>query len=277
MTVDDLMTRPVVVVPEQTTFSELANLLRRHRISGLPVVDDYGRLLGMVSERDLLGRLIHAEMRRVFADQAPPAASRWESRATGETAAGLMSRPAISTTPEASVDDALELMRRRAVRRLAVIDEDQHVVGIVTRTDLLQPYTRTDQELRDQLLNEVLPRLGVDARTDSPRRRGGERSDRRHAGHPPTRDASPRGDSRHAWRHLRRVPPWCRAPPETDRRRDLKNRVEWHSRLGRVGLRHRLCGTATRPRVRTEEGTRRIMPRHTFTLASSSSRCPIWC
>lgn len=162
MTVDDLMTRPAVVVPEQTTFSELANLLRRHRISGLPVVDDDGRLLGMVSERDLLGRLIHAEMWRVFADQAPPAASTWESRATGETAAGLMSRPAISTTPEASVDDALELMRRRAVRRLAVIDEDQHVVGIVTRTDLLQPYTRTDQELRDQLRNEVLPRLGVD-------------------------------------------------------------------------------------------------------------------
>ena len=161
MTVDDLMTRPVLVVPEQTTFSELANLLRRHRISGLPVVDDYGRLLGMVSERDLLRRLIRAEMRRVFADQAPPAASRWETRATGETAAGLMSRPAISITPEASVDEALELMRRRAVRRLPVVDGDQHVIGIVTRTDLLRPYTRTDQELRDQLLNEVLPRLGV--------------------------------------------------------------------------------------------------------------------
>jgi CBS domain-containing protein len=156
-----MMTCPVVVVHTEETFASMANLLRRHRISGLPVVDDDERLVGVVSESDLLRRLLREEVRRLFADQAPIRPSGRESRATAETAGGLMSRPAISTTPGASADEALQLMRRRAVRRLPVIDGERRVVGIVTRTDLLHPYARTDEDLLDELCDEVLPRLGV--------------------------------------------------------------------------------------------------------------------
>jgi len=162
VTVDQVMTCPVVVVHAQATLGSMAHLLRRHRISGLPVVDDDDRLVGVVSESDLLRRLIRAELLKVFADQAPISAGGRESRATAETAEGLMSQPAISTPPEASADEALELIRRRAVRRLPVVDGDGRVIGIVTRTDLLQPYACTDQELHDELCGEVLPRLGVD-------------------------------------------------------------------------------------------------------------------
>lgn len=159
--VEDVMTRPAVVVRAEATFRELANLLRLHRISGLPVVDGSGRLIGVVSESDLLRRLVRTEMLRVFdAETGCPVAAP-PSRATAETAARLMSRPAVSIAPEASVDVTLELMRRRGLRRLPVVDSEDHVVGVVSRTDLLQPYTRTDRELRDQLLTEVLPRLGV--------------------------------------------------------------------------------------------------------------------
>jgi len=162
LTVDQVMTRPVVVVHMRATLGSMAHLLRRHRISGLPVVDDEERLVGVVSESDLLRRLIRTELQRVFADQAPVPAGGWQSRATAETAEGLMSRPAVSTLPGASADESLELIRRRAVRRLPVVDSDGHVVGIVTRTDLLQPYARTDQELYEELCGEALARLGVD-------------------------------------------------------------------------------------------------------------------
>lgn len=156
------MTRPVVVVRVDAKFCVIANLLRRHRISGLPVVDDDERVVGIVSESDLLRRLVRAEVLRVFAEQPPVATSGWQSRATAETAGGLMSQPAISTTPQASVDEALTLMHRHGVRRLPVLDQAARVIGIVTRTDLLQPYARTDPELCDELRHKVLPRLGAD-------------------------------------------------------------------------------------------------------------------
>lgn len=156
------MTRPVVVVRTDATFCVMASLLRRHRISGLPVIDDDQRLVGVVSESDLLRRLVRAEMVRLFADQVAIPTAGWPSRATAETAAGLMSQPAISTTRKASVDQALRLMHRHAVRRLPVIDKGAHVVGIVTRTDLLQPYARTDRELRDELRDGIFRRTGVD-------------------------------------------------------------------------------------------------------------------
>lgn len=163
MTVDSVMTRPVVVVRTDATFGVMANLLRRHRISGLPVVDEEEGLVGLVSENDLLRRLVRAEIQRAVSDEAPVPASRWQSRATAETACGLMSQPAISTTPQTSVDEALRLMRLHGIRRLPVIEERRHVVGIVTRTDLLQPYACTDQELHDELWRRLRPRLGPDS------------------------------------------------------------------------------------------------------------------
>lgn len=162
MSVDELMTRPVVVVRTEETFGAMANLLRRHRISGLPVIDDDERLVGLVSESDLLRPLVRAERWRVFEGGTPVRKPVRESRATAQTAGGLMSQPAIVTTPGASTHDALQLMRRRGVRRLPVVDGGRRVVGIVTRTDLLQPYACTDQELREELFDEVLRPLGVD-------------------------------------------------------------------------------------------------------------------
>jgi CBS domain-containing protein len=162
LTVDRLMTRPVVVVSPAATFGEIANLLRRHRISGLPVVDDEDRLVGMVSESDLMRRLVREEVRRLFPDQAPRPAGH-PSRATADTAGALMSQPAISISPGASADEALRLMRRRGVRRLPVIEEEgRRVIGIVSRTDLLQPYACTDEELLEEVRDGVLPGLGVD-------------------------------------------------------------------------------------------------------------------
>lgn len=161
MTVDRLMTRPVVVVRTEATLGEIANLLRRHRISGLPVVDDDDRLVGMVSESDLLRRLVREAMRKLFPDRAPTAAGH-PTRATADTARALMSQPAISVSPGTSADEALRLMRRRAVRRLPVIDGRGRVVGIMSRTDLLEPYACTDQELLEEVRDGVLPGLGVD-------------------------------------------------------------------------------------------------------------------
>lgn len=155
LTVNQVMTRPAVTVRTGEAFDVIANLLRRHRISGLPVVDGEGRVVGVVSENDLLRRVVRDQVGRLFGDQrAPPVETAWT----------LMSRPAIAIAPQASTLDALALMRRRSVWRLPVIDSERRVVGIVTRTDLLEPYALTDQELRDRLSGEILPPLGVDGR-----------------------------------------------------------------------------------------------------------------
>lgn len=160
--VEEVMTRPAVTVEVSATVGEIATLLRRHRISGLPVVDGEGRILGVVSESDLLRPLVHAETLGMLADRATPLVPERPTRATARSAAGLMSQPAITVRPQSSTDEALRLMRRRAVRRLPVIDAEGRPLGMVSRTDLLQPFVQTDEELRAHLLDEVIPGLDVD-------------------------------------------------------------------------------------------------------------------
>ncbi|WP_330347120.1 CBS domain-containing protein [Streptomyces sp. NBC_00582] len=138
--VGEVMTFDVVEARPETSFKDVVRLLDRHRISGLPVVDDDDKVVGVISETDLIRRQ----------------ASRPVSRAV--TARELMSTPAITVHPEQRIADAARLMERRGVERLPVVDEEDRLIGIATRRDLLRVFLRTDDEIGRDVREEVLTR-----------------------------------------------------------------------------------------------------------------------
>ncbi|MFC9590536.1 CBS domain-containing protein [Streptomyces sp. NPDC056944] len=131
MKVGGLMTDDVVSAVPAASFREVAKMLAEHDISGVPVVDEDDRVVGVVSESDLLAR-----------DEL--------------TARDLMTTPAVTVHAEETVADAARLMVRRGVERLPVVDEEERLVGIVTRRDLLCVYLRPDTEIRHSIREDVL-------------------------------------------------------------------------------------------------------------------------
>ena len=119
-TVRDVMTTSVVAVRKDASFKEMAAMLRSRRISAFPVLDDAGRVVGVVSEGDLLvkeavqayGTSLFAALRHL----------REEDKARGITAGDLMTGPAVTIGPDAPVEEAARLMYDRRVKRLPVVN-----------------------------------------------------------------------------------------------------------------------------------------------------------
>jgi CBS domain-containing protein len=151
--VKDVMTVDVTSAREHTPYKELVRLLAERRISALPVVDADQRVLGIVSEADLLGKHDH-----------PAGTSRRSvgkgkhglPRARVGTAGELMRRPAITVGPDATVAEAVRLLRQHQVKRLPVTDPGGRLVGIVNRSDLLEVFLRPDEEIRQEVVEEII-------------------------------------------------------------------------------------------------------------------------
>lgn len=145
MLVRDVMTRGCVSVTPETPLKEVAALLVAHRISGVPVVDAAGAVVGVVSEGDFLRKEAaepaprHAWTRLLGGEEAPDAA-------VATTAGDLMSRPALTIEGGRTLASAAGLMATRGVNRLPVL-EDGRLVGIVTRADVVRAYVRSDADL----------------------------------------------------------------------------------------------------------------------------------
>ena len=158
--VRDVMSAHPVSVRTTSSFKELAGRLREFAISGFPVLDDEGRLVGVVSEADMLAK--------EALDGRPPGirgvlarlVHRGQLRkAEGVTAGDLMTSPAVTVAPDDTVEYAARQMHARGLRRLPVVDADGRLVGIVTRADLLAVYDRPDEEIRTEIIDQVIPRL----------------------------------------------------------------------------------------------------------------------
>ena len=156
--VQDVMTCEVVSVKADTPYREVVNLLARHRVSAVPVVDEFRRVLGVVSEADLLYKVEFA------GGDADLRMFEWGTRkakrakAHAGTAAELMTAPAVTTLPGSSLTAAAKLLDGEQVKRLPVVDELGYLVGMVTRSDLLTVYLRPDPEIRAAIVEDVLRR-----------------------------------------------------------------------------------------------------------------------
>lgn len=161
LTVRDVMTRDVITVRADTSFKEIARQLGENNISALPVLDEDGRMAGVVSEADLLPKTGYRDR----AGKSRPLAvvgrlRRTLAKAAGGTAGDIMSSPAVTIEPDASLAEAARFMANRGVKRLPVVNEGGELIGIVSRADLVSAFLRTDvaiaEEIEQLLASHVL-------------------------------------------------------------------------------------------------------------------------
>ncbi|MDT0470026.1 CBS domain-containing protein [Streptomyces gibsoniae] len=160
--VGDLMTTAVVSVRPDTSFKDIAEHLADHDITAVPVVDDQGRPVGVVSEADLLRK---QEIQTDPGGHLPAAHLLPAERAKAHalTAEALMTSPAITARPQWSVVEAARTMARHHVKRLPVVDDAGRLMGILSRADLLRVFLRRDITIREEIMTDVLTRtLGLD-------------------------------------------------------------------------------------------------------------------
>jgi CBS domain-containing protein len=153
--VQDVMTTDVVCVRQTTPYKELVKLLATRRVSAVPVVDDRGRVLGVVSEADLLLKREQPAQPLVQLLSAPRR-RRERAKAQATVAAQLMSRPAITIDPQATLAAAARRLHASGVKRLPVVDAGGRLVGIVSRPDLLKGFLRSDEELHGEIVEDVI-------------------------------------------------------------------------------------------------------------------------
>ncbi|KUO06235.1 CBS domain-containing protein [Streptomyces caeruleatus] len=154
-TVSDVMTHTVVAVGSEAPFKEIVELLNQWKVSALPVLAGEGRVVGVVSEADLLPK---EEFRNGNEPAGDPTG---QLKAAALTAGELMSTPAVTVHADASLAEAARIMARRHVKRLPVVDGVGLLQGVVSRSDLLKVFLRSDAEIADEIRSGVLTHLPV--------------------------------------------------------------------------------------------------------------------
>jgi CBS domain-containing protein len=153
------MTARVHVASPLTPFAFLVRLIEENRVSAIPIVDQQGVPIGIVSESDLLLKERRHELES-SQDLLHPQKRRHErAKAEGTVASEVMTSPAITVAADTSLSQAARLMQERNIRRLVVVDERGRIAGIVSRSDLLQVFLRTDEDLRDEIAGALVPAL----------------------------------------------------------------------------------------------------------------------
>jgi CBS domain-containing protein len=164
-TVSDVMTRTVVVVRACAPFKDVVRRMQEFRVSALPVVDDEGRLVGIVSEADLI-----LKEDPELEDSAHLFEGRHHrhqrEKAAGLVAEELMTAPVVTLAIDATLGEAAQLMHRKGVKRLPVVDASGRIHGVLSRSDLLKVFLREDAEIEREVREDVIRRtLWIDPDT----------------------------------------------------------------------------------------------------------------
>ena len=149
MNVGDLMTTTVITVEPETPLKDAAEILAKSQVSGMPVVDGRGVVTGVLSAGDIVYRESAGDVPSVPV----------EPKLVATTVGGAMSSPAVTIGPRRPVTDAARTMVDRRVGRLPVVDDAGRLVGIVTRSDLVRAFVRSDEDVAEEIRTEVLPGL----------------------------------------------------------------------------------------------------------------------
>lgn len=138
VSVGEVMTRKVISVRQDADIHEVSKLLSENRISGLPVIDDESRVIGVITEKDVLsmtgmdrGHTVKELIRHLLGEPLP-------RRREGGKAEDFMSTPAISVQPESDVRHAAAILSKSGIKRLIVVDDRGRPVGIISRADIVK-------------------------------------------------------------------------------------------------------------------------------------------
>jgi CBS domain-containing protein len=140
----DLMTTDVIAVSRETGLRDAARLMFRNRVSGLPIVDDAGALVGIITEADFLK--LEVERQEGTRDQ-------------GDTVGDVMSRGVVTVPPNVEIYEAAKIMAVQEVKRLPVVDEDNRLLGVISRSDIVSIYTRPDDVIEDEIREDLIRRV----------------------------------------------------------------------------------------------------------------------
>jgi CBS domain-containing protein len=155
--VSDVMTLPVLAVGRDARFKDIVRAMEQRQVSAVPVVEGEGRVVGVVSEADLLpkeefrecGLTRHGRIRRRSA----------LAKAEALTAEELMSTPAATIGPDVTLAQAAQIMAKKHVKRLPVVDDEDRLCGIVSRGDLLKVFLRSDEDIEEEVRRTVVSYL----------------------------------------------------------------------------------------------------------------------
>ncbi|MFF4359983.1 CBS domain-containing protein [Streptomyces sp. NPDC001604] len=155
--VSDVMTRTVAAVGREAAFKDIVRTMQDRKVSAVPVVDGGNRVVGVVSEADLLPK-------EEFRDSDPDRYTQLRrlsdlAKAGSVTAAELMTSPALTVRPDATLAQAAREMARARVKRLPVVDDGGRLEGIVSRADLLKVFLRDDEEIAEEVRREIVSYL----------------------------------------------------------------------------------------------------------------------
>ncbi len=158
--VRDVMSAPPVCVTRDSSYKELAARLFELGVSGFPVVDDDGKVIGVVSEADMLAKEAIEGGWHGLRGMIAAVVHRAERRKAGAATAGeLMTSPAVTVAADDTVGHAAARMYTRRLKRLPVVDAAGRPVGIICRSDVLAVFDRLDEEIRAEITGQVIPRL----------------------------------------------------------------------------------------------------------------------
>jgi CBS domain-containing protein len=155
--VKDVMTTNVIWVRKDASFKEIAAALREHRFGAFPVLDDEARVIGLVSESDMVTKeALIGEEDSLRGDLTGILHHKDERKARGITAGDLMTGAPVTVHPEETVEHAARLMYKHRVGRLPVVDAGGHLVGIISRPDVLAVFDRSDEDIRKEITDDVI-------------------------------------------------------------------------------------------------------------------------
>ncbi|MYY81514.1 MULTISPECIES: CBS domain-containing protein [unclassified Streptomyces] len=155
--VSDVMTHTVAAVGREARFKEIVQMMQDWQVSALPVLEGEGRVVGVVSEADLLPK-------EEFRDSDPDRHTQLRrltdlAKAGALTAGELMTSPALTVTPDATLAQAARTLAHAKVKRLPVVDDLGMLEGVVSRADLLKVFLRGDEEIAEEVRREVVSYL----------------------------------------------------------------------------------------------------------------------
>jgi CBS domain-containing protein len=153
-TVKDVMSTHVIAVRQNASYKDMAAMLHAQRVSAFPVLDDHNKVIGVVSESDLLTK--EALEGTVPGVSQSMMSQREHARASAVTAAELMTSPPVTIGPDEPVSQAARLMYSRRVKRLPVTSDDGTLIGIVTRADILSVYSRPDADIQREIIQDLI-------------------------------------------------------------------------------------------------------------------------
>ncbi|MFI2629158.1 CBS domain-containing protein [Streptomyces collinus] len=155
--VSDVMTRTVAAIGRDAAFKEIVRMMHDWKVSALPVLEGEGRVVGVVSEADLLPK-------EEFRDSDPDRRTQLRrlsdlAKAGAVTAGELMTSPALTVQADTTLAQAARTLARARVKRLPVVDELGMLQGIVSRADLLKVFLRDDEDIAEEVRREVVSYL----------------------------------------------------------------------------------------------------------------------